>query len=548
MGLKTIVVNDPEGVRHVLTANASNYRRPPVITRFARPLGGSGLFLAEAAEWRRQRRLLAPTFSPGGIGLLLPHFRDAGLHLLLSLQKSPRANLAKAFQDTALEAVLRALFSMPQSGDRETLSHMVREHVDGPGRPNLFDGLAKSEDSFAFANRKRARFQKRWFATIDQIISQRKASPTKAGYRDLLDLMLRLTDAETGEALSDAEIRDQCSTMFFAGSETTARLMFRASYLLAMDPEEQASVRKEIAAFPPERISGLDVSGPGGGCAMCFWRPCGSIRRLPISFGPQMDPTSFAARKLKRTRKYISAHGSCIAIGDSGIGRPRFFLVDSREKQPRGRKRPLMFRLARGRAFASAFHSHCRKPRLSWRSCCRATGSACPTRGRSCPSAVSRSSRLTNRCFVWRLSKNRGRLLPHNPPVSGTLQFDRDAVGVLEKILPDVASGNGPEAGVGDAEPVETAQHIVQAVDGEGDVVHRVVEVCRGFARLVEMHRRPCAVIEPGAGKAESGPETLREPERLGVEGDAALKVVGADVHVMDMNGHVRLLMRASRR
>jgi cytochrome P450 len=34
--------------------------------------------------------------------------------------------------------------------------------------------------------------------------------------------------------------------------------MFWASYLLAMDPEEQAAVRKEIAAFPPEHISGLD--------------------------------------------------------------------------------------------------------------------------------------------------------------------------------------------------------------------------------------------------------------------------------------------------
>src|SRR5271165_3968135 len=55
MGLKTIVVSDPEGVRHVLTANAANYRRPPAVTRFARPLGGSGLFLAEGADWRRQR-------------------------------------------------------------------------------------------------------------------------------------------------------------------------------------------------------------------------------------------------------------------------------------------------------------------------------------------------------------------------------------------------------------------------------------------------------------------------------------------------------------
>jgi cytochrome P450 len=258
MGLKTLLVNDPEGVRHVMTANAANYRRPPVVTRFARPLGGSGLFLAEGADWRRQRRLLAPTFTPGSIRLLLPHFRDAGLHLLLSLERSPRANLSKAFQDTAFEAVLRALFSMPESRDRETLSHMVREYAEGPGRPNLFDAFSKSEDSFAVVNGQRKRFQKRWFAAIDQIISRRRASPAKAGHRDLLDLLLSLRDAETGETLSDAEIRDQCATMFFAGSETTARLMFWGSYLLAMDSEEQASVREEIAAFPPERINGLD--------------------------------------------------------------------------------------------------------------------------------------------------------------------------------------------------------------------------------------------------------------------------------------------------
>ncbi len=258
MGIETLLVSDPEGVRHVLTANAANYRRPYSVTRVARPLVGSGLFLAEGADWRRQRRLLAPTFTPASIGLLLPHFRDAGLHLLRSVEKSPRANLSKAFQDTALEAVLRALFSMPESGDRETLRNMARDYIEGPGRPTLIDGFSKSENSFAFANGRRARFQKRWSAAIDEIISRRKASPTRTGHRDLLDLLLSLRDAETGEPLSDAEIRDQCATMFFAGSETTARLMFWASYLLAMDPEEQASVREEIAAFPPERINNLD--------------------------------------------------------------------------------------------------------------------------------------------------------------------------------------------------------------------------------------------------------------------------------------------------
>jgi cytochrome P450 len=220
-------------------------------------LGGAGLFLAEGADWRRQRRLLASPFTPASINLLLPHFQEAGLHLLHSIEKSSRVNLAQAFQETAFEAVLRALFSMPESSARNKLSHLVRDYIEGPGRPDLFDTFANSEDAFAFSNGKRRRFQSAWFAAIDAIITERAAQPARADHRDLLDLLLSLKDAETGETLSKAEIRDQCATMFFAGSETTARLLFWATYLLTQDIEEQTNLRAEIAAFPPERVSNL---------------------------------------------------------------------------------------------------------------------------------------------------------------------------------------------------------------------------------------------------------------------------------------------------
>src|SRR3984957_16736821 len=44
----------------------------------------------------------------------------------------------------------------------------------------------------------------------------------------------------------------------FCGSETTARLLFWACYLLAMDSDEQTRVREEVTAFRPERIDGPD--------------------------------------------------------------------------------------------------------------------------------------------------------------------------------------------------------------------------------------------------------------------------------------------------
>ena len=163
LGVDRVLVNDPEGLRHVMTTNADNYCRPIVVQRVLRPLIGDGLFLAKGAEWRRQRRLLAPPFTPTSINLVLPHFQEAGLDLLRTIEGRAHVNLSEAFQDTALEAVLRALFSMPHYEARARLSVLARGYLSGHGRPTLLDGFARSEAAFAFANGARNRFQRAWF-------------------------------------------------------------------------------------------------------------------------------------------------------------------------------------------------------------------------------------------------------------------------------------------------------------------------------------------------------------------------------------------------
>jgi cytochrome P450 len=49
--------------------------------------------------------------------------------------------------------------------------------------------------------------------------------------------------------------------IIFGGYETRARLLFWASYLLTPDHGEQARLRAEVAAFPPERVATLDDVG-----------------------------------------------------------------------------------------------------------------------------------------------------------------------------------------------------------------------------------------------------------------------------------------------
>ncbi|HEY4985120.1 MAG TPA: cytochrome P450, partial [Bradyrhizobium sp.] len=112
-GVESALINDPAGVRYMMATNAANYVRPGMLPRIARPLMGRGLFLAEAGEWRRQRRLLSPSFTPNHVSILLPHFIAAANDLIQQIEGQPAVDLADAYQMAALNAVLRALFSMP---------------------------------------------------------------------------------------------------------------------------------------------------------------------------------------------------------------------------------------------------------------------------------------------------------------------------------------------------------------------------------------------------------------------------------------------------
>jgi cytochrome P450 len=257
-GVESALVNDPEGVRYMMATNAANYVRPAMMPRILRPLIGRGVFLAEGGEWRRQRRLLSPSFTPHHVNILLPHFIAAADDLVHELEGQPSADLSDAYQIAALNAVLRALFSIPDQAERDALGNLVRQYVTGPGRPQIFDGFAKSETSFAFALGKRRAFQKRWFRAVDAIVASRRRATRDTGHQDLLDLLIMARDAETGEPITGDEVRDQCATMIFAGYETTARLLFWASYLLTLDHGEQARLRAEVAGFPPERVKTLD--------------------------------------------------------------------------------------------------------------------------------------------------------------------------------------------------------------------------------------------------------------------------------------------------
>lgn len=254
MGQPGLFLNDPGSVRRVLSS--PKYARPVKAARSLKPLVGEGVLMSEGETWRRQRKSLAPVFTPAATGGLLPHFVAAGEGLTQALAGRDRANLAQAFHHATLDAVLRALFSRRADAEGAILADLARRYMEGPAHFNLFDFVAKGADDLTFLDGERRRMGARWFKAVDALIEERRTNPHD-DVRDMLDRLLAARD-EDDRPLPDQEIRDQCSSMLAAGFETTSRLLFWAAYLLALDPVTQGRVRAEVQAFPARQVASLD--------------------------------------------------------------------------------------------------------------------------------------------------------------------------------------------------------------------------------------------------------------------------------------------------
>jgi cytochrome P450 len=252
LGRAMVLVSDPALIPLVLGEGDGATERPVASKRLLRPAIGNGVLLAEGADWRRQRRILAPAFTPRHIATLVPHFVAGAERLLARLAAGDRTavNLAAALQEAALDIAARTMFSASIDGRAASIAANLARYQRDVGRFTVWDLLARREGSFPFALRGRGRFRRSWFAEVDRVIAERRALAAPRGARpaDVLDLLEAARDPDTGEGLAPDEIRDQVATLLGAGFETTARALFWTCYLLALYPAHQERVAAEVHA------------------------------------------------------------------------------------------------------------------------------------------------------------------------------------------------------------------------------------------------------------------------------------------------------------
>jgi cytochrome P450 len=249
LGRQSILLNEPSGIRRVLVDNHANYGRTPATIRILHPMLGDGLFLADGAKWRHQRRTVAPAFAPRSLDLVARHVVDvAGETVRRLAAESSTVDLLGTAQRLALEVAGRALFSTTMTRHGGSVRAAMESYGRRSARPTIFDFLLPANVPSPFDPIRRwagADFK----AVLGQIIAERAKQGVGEPPRDLYDLLVTARDPETGEGFGPDLLRDQIATLLIAGHETTALSLFWSFYLLALDPGWQEAIAVEVDAL-----------------------------------------------------------------------------------------------------------------------------------------------------------------------------------------------------------------------------------------------------------------------------------------------------------
>ena len=213
--------------------------------RLAQSILGHGLLTSEVPEHTRQRRLVLPAFH---------HQKLRGYAQTMVCLSTVEADRWTAGDRFDAAAVMNRL-ALAIAG-RTLFSADVLEH-SGDVRQALAETLAGFDrsqfplaDKLMWLPRPATVRTKRARATLDRLvyglIAERRASGSDD---DLLSMLLDARDEDTGEAMTDLEVRDEAMTLLLAGHETTAVALSWTFALLAQNPDAEARLHAEVDAL-----------------------------------------------------------------------------------------------------------------------------------------------------------------------------------------------------------------------------------------------------------------------------------------------------------
>ena len=248
------VLNSPVVIRQALVAEARNLGKGLNFGR-AKRLIGNGLVMSEGESHHRQRRLMQPAFHRTQIARYAGTMRDVAVPRISAWPDGGTLAFDREMRSITLTVLTRTLLSSDTGADvideierllRVLLSELVTQGITA-NVPGLAWVPTRSSRRFEAARR-------RLDVLLAGIIDGYRQAGAERG--DLISILMRACDDDTGAGMTDKQLRDEATTLVIAGSETTGNTIAWACYLLARHPQLQERLQEEVDLV----LGGADAS------------------------------------------------------------------------------------------------------------------------------------------------------------------------------------------------------------------------------------------------------------------------------------------------
>jgi len=240
-----ISIWEPSYLKQILVNNNKNYIKDPATRKLSLSLG-NGLLTSEGDFWRRQRRIAQPAFHRQRIEMMTQRMFDETENMLKSWVKKEKDevfDLADEMMVLTSNIAAKSLFGADLENNLAigkallTSMRFITSAFRKIFMPPLWIPSA--------INRKFKSAQRILDESIQDMIDQRRQESASVK-GDLLEMLMEARDEETGEGMTDRQLRDELITLFSAGHETSANGLNWAFYMLDQHPDICKQVIEEI--------------------------------------------------------------------------------------------------------------------------------------------------------------------------------------------------------------------------------------------------------------------------------------------------------------
>jgi cytochrome P450 len=249
------LLNDPDDVRHVLQDNARNYHKSPLYDKL-RTVIGNGLLTSEDEFWLRQRRIAQPAFHRQRMaalaGVMADAAREAAANWAPIASTGRPVDVDEEMMRLTRTVVVRTLLGSdlgPFTSKIDQAWTIINEHIGAS-----FWSLGFTDGWPTPKNRRFQAARAVLRGAVEHVIAERRRHPSDRN--DLLSMLISARDEDTGESMTDEQLRVEVTTFLLAGQETTSLALTWTWYLLSQNPDARRHLEHEIDAVlggrPPE--------------------------------------------------------------------------------------------------------------------------------------------------------------------------------------------------------------------------------------------------------------------------------------------------------